>query len=124
MEMRVAVCAGTDQETQCLFAWIKAYCAVRGQRVKLCPMASLEELWGCFSTGAFDGVFLGAGDTDGFLAARRLREEDRKCQVVLIDDTQRFVLPSYRLHVTDFLLRPLTQERVGQSVERLLEWRR
>ena len=43
---------------------------------------------------------------------------------MLIDDTQRYVMQSYRIHVTDFLLRPLTRERVEQSMDRLLRgWR-
>ena len=124
MGMRVAVCGCTDLETQALCAWIREHCSARGQCVELWPMKDLEQLWGNFSPGTFCGVFLGTGDTAGFLAARRVREEDRSCQVVLIDDTQRYVMQSYRIHVADFLLRPLTRERVEQSMDRLLRgWR-
>lgn len=86
-------------------------------------MEHLGQLWAIFRPGQFSGVFLGVGDSAGFLAARRVREEDRGCEVVLIDDTQRYVVNSYRIHVTDYVLRPLTRERVDRSMDRILRRR-
>ena len=118
--MRIAVCGGSCGETQCLCAWIEQRCAACGRYVQLYPFEHLNQFWAAFRPGVFHGVFLGAGDTAGFLAARRLREEDHACQIILIDDTRRYAVHSYRIHAADFVVRPITRERVGQSVERML----
>ena len=47
---------------------------------------------------------MGAGGAQGFLTARRLREEDRACQVVLIDDSDRYIMHSYRIHTAGFVV--------------------
>ena len=54
------------------------------------------------------------------MTARRLREEDRACQVVLIDDSERYIMHSYRIHTAGFVVRPLSCGRVEQCVRRLL----
>jgi len=66
--------------------------------------------------GRFEAAFLGFGGSTGFLAARALRDRDRSCRVVLIDDTPEYAVQSLRIHCTDFILRPVSFSKVVQSM--------
>ena len=71
-------------------------------------------------TGAYHGAVIALGDSAGFLAARRLRELDRRCRILMIDDTERYALQCIRIHVVDFLLRPVPDDRLERGLELLL----
>ena len=63
-----------------------------------------------------DIVFLGFGGSTGFYQARLLRERDRRCRIILVDDTPEYAVRCVRLHCTDFILRPVDFRRVVQSM--------
>ena len=121
--MRIAVCGVSPAETEQLCGMIEGYCCDRGMGAELCPAPCLEVLWERFSPGVWPCVVLGQEDTAGFLAARRLRERDRFCRILLISDTDRFALQSIRLHVTDFILRPVTAPRLSRGLDLLFRQR-
>jgi len=111
--MTVAVCEHSVEAARWLRSCVEEYCALYHV-----PLA-LE----CFTTpeaflrgGRFEAVFLGFGGSTGFLAARALRDRDRSCRVVLIDDTPEYAVQSLRIHCTDFILRPVTFSKVVQSM--------
>jgi len=66
--------------------------------------------------GRFEAAFLGFGGSTGFLAARALRDRDRDCRIVLIDDTPEYAVKSLRIHCTNFIIRPVTFSKVVQSM--------
>ena len=83
-------------------------------------MSSMDAFWESFAPGAYPCVVLGQEDTAGFLAARRVRELDRACKILMICDTARYALQSVRLHVTDFILRPVSRPRLERGLDLLL----
>ena len=117
--MRIAVCGVSPAETEQLCGLIRGYCGDRGLGAEPCPVPSPDALWRQFSPGGWPCVVLGQEDTAGFLAARRLRERDRACRILLISDTDRFALQSIRLHVTDFILRPVSVPRLERGLDLL-----
>ena len=54
------------------------------------------------------------------MRARRLREEDRNCRVILLDDTDRYAIRGLRIHLTDFVVRPLEEQRFRSAADRML----
>lgn len=121
--MRIAVCGISPAETEQLCSLIGGYCSDRGLGAELFPAPSLDVLWERFSPGGWSCVVLGQEDTAGFLAARRLRERDRTCRILLISDTDRYALQSIRLHVTDFILRPVSVSRFSRGLDLLFRQR-
>ena len=121
--MRIAVCGITPAETEQLCSLIEGYCGGRGLGAEVCPASSLDVFWKNFSPGLWPCIVLGQEDTAGFLAARRLREQDRACRILLISDTDRFALQSIRLHVTDFILRPVSTPRLARGLDLLFRQR-
>ena len=121
--MRLAVCGVSRAETDQICGCIRQYCADRRMAVELCPLESMEVFWRDFVPGAYSFAVLGEEDTAGFLAARRLRERDRRCRILLISDTDRYALQGVRLHLTDFLLRPVSRARLERGLDLLLKLR-
>ena len=66
-----------------------------------------------------NGAVVGYGDVQGFLCARRVREEDRDCRVILLDDTDRYAIRGLRIHLTDYLVRPLEEARFRAAAKLL-----
>ena len=118
--MRLAVCGVSRKETEQLCGWISQYCRDRRVGAELCPVDPLDTIWRDFSPGEYTCAVLGQEDTAGFLAARRLREADRNCRILLISDTDRYVLQGIRLHLTDFILRPVSRPRLERGLDLLL----
>jgi DNA-binding response OmpR family regulator len=119
--MQIAVCCPSAEEAR----WICRMIEDRGEEI-LCGTKTVSflreaDLWEAFSPGRFQGAVVGWGDVQGFLCARRLREEDSSCRVVLLDDTERYAIRSLRIHVADFLTRPLEEKRFLTAADRLLE---
>ena len=57
----------------------------------------------------------------GLLAARALRERDRACRIILIDDTTQYAIQGLHLHFADFILRPVEFRHVTRSMRLALE---
>ena len=112
--MRIAICENSQASADELQLWVQQYCM----------LYQIPAVFQCFlSPGAFseakeqfDIVFMGFGGNIGFYQVRLLRERDRLCRIVLVDDTQEYAVRCVRLHCTDFILRPVSFQRVVQSL--------
>ena len=71
--------------------------------------------------GAIQIAYIGFGSSAGFLAARALRERDRACRIILIDDTTQYAIQGLHLHFADFILRPVEFRHVTRSMRLALE---
>lgn len=118
--MRIAVYGASGEETERLCVWVRQRCAYWSVPCSVVAVNEIETFWSIYEQAPFQGAVLGPGDAAGFLAARRLWERDKGCAVLLIGDTDRFAIQSLRLHVADFLVRPLGRERVERGVDKLL----
>lgn len=118
--MRLAVC-GDAHENERVRGWIEQYCRTCRLPAEIVCILSPEELAGRARPGVFQAVFIGFGDSAGFLAARALRDRDRRCQIVLIDDTDRYAIQSLRIHAANFIVRPVQARHIVRSME-LIRW--
>ena len=113
--MLLAVLGNSPADTEALCARIR-----RRADMEPRPFFSREAFFSSLRPGQFGGAVIALGDSAWFLAARRLRETDIRCRILVIDDTDRYALQCVRLHVTDFLVRPVTDERLERSLELLM----
>ena len=119
--MNIAVCENSTDAVGKMRNWIEQYC-----RLYRVP-AALE----CFCSGdafsargkRFDIVYLCFGGSTGFYQARLLREQDRNCRIILVDDTQEYAVRCVRLHCTDFILRPVEFRHIVRSMNLALRER-
>lgn len=113
--MRVAVCVRKLQEQEALTKWIGQYCDVYNKPCDLFATSEPEEL---FREGqSFHLAFLGLGGQEGFLMTRRLRDADKGCRIVMIDDTAEYAVQGVRLHVSDYIVRPIDFKKVARAMK-------
>ena len=55
----------------------------------------------------------------GYFAAEKLSERHRELILIMISDSQQYVVDAFRLHVSDFWLYPYTAERVEEAFRHL-----
>ena len=118
--MRVAVCCPEARESLRLCQIIEEQAAAEHRSAEAVVFPTEDALWKSFAPGRFRGAVVGYGDVKGFLCARRVREEDGGCRVILLDDTDRYAIRGLRIHLTDYLVRPLEEQRVRAAVRQLL----
>ncbi len=112
--MHIAVCDSVRQDAEHMERWIREYCALYQLPVSLRVFHDPEEFNAC--QDRFDLSYICFGGSTGFLRARLLRERDKNCRIVLVDDTREFAVASMRIHCTDFILRPVTFSHIVRSM--------
>ena len=117
--MQIAVCCPNTEEADRIGRIIEEAAAQVCKSAEAVPFCSEDALWSAFVPGRFYGAVVGYGDVQGFLCARRVREEDRDCRVILLDDTDRYAIRGLRIHLTDYLVRPLEEARFRAAAKRL-----
>ncbi len=118
---QIAVCCADAGEAYRICRITEEQAAVYSVNVASCRFETEEALWRGFEPGRFRCAVVGYGDAKGFLCARRLREEDPGCHVILLDDTDRFAIRGFRIHLTEFLVRPLREQQLRAAIQRVLE---
>ena len=117
--MRVAVFAPYAEECRNLRDWITDYSKRRAGPVELFCASRQEEFRRQFRPNFFRAAVIAYGGVAGFLEVRRAREMDRDCRIVVIDDSERYAIQCCRLHVTDFLIRPVSEAQIFRSMDRI-----
>ena len=117
--MHIAVCCPSAEETRRICRIIEEAANAAHTGAQTVEFRSEDALWSAFAPGKFRGAVVGYGDVKGFLCARRLREEDKACRVVLLDDTDRYAIRGLRIHLTDYLVRPLEEQQFRTAMERI-----
>lgn len=113
--MRIAICVKDIREQEALAKWINQYCSVYGRSCVLFALTQPEQLFE--ENRSFQVAFLGMGGQDGFLLARRLRDADKNCSIVIIDDTAEYAVKGVRLHASDFIVRPVDFKKVARAMK-------
>ena len=117
--MQVAVCCPDVEEAGRICRIIEEQAKQAQKNAGVVAYSSEDALWRAFEPGRFAGAVVGYGDVKGFLCARRVRDEDPNCRVILLDDTDRYAIRGLRIHLTDYLVRPLEEARFRAAAMRL-----
>ncbi len=115
LAMKLAVCGASSSEKEQLCGWIMQYCRLYRLPVDIVCVDSREKLK-AYPPGTFQIVFTAFGGAGGFLTARALREQDRNCRIVLVDDDARFAVQGVQMHFSNLLVRPIRFPAVAESM--------
>ena len=118
--MQVAVCCPDEGEVRRICSLVEEQAAEVHRHAEAVGFSSEDALWRSFQPGRFRGAVVGFGDVQGFLCARRVRESDSACRVILLDDTDRYAIRGLRLHLSDLLVRPVEEQRLRAAIRRVL----
>ncbi len=119
-EMRIAVCSADEREIARICSLLDVCAAAVRRRVTAEAFRSEDRFREVFRPGYFYGVAVCYGDVRGFLLARSVREQDSGCRMILLDDTERYAIRGLRIHIDDFLVRPIDNDRLRAALLRLL----
>ncbi len=113
--MRIAVCDYSATAAARIRYLIEQYCALYDLKPEeIRCFTSPEQFQLC--TDHFTIVYMGFGGGVGFAAAWQLRQRDRICRIILVDDTQEYAVRGVRIHCADYIIRPVEFRHIVQSM--------
>jgi len=105
--MLIAILSDHVDTTNRINQWLNQYCNLYGVVPSIIEFSSSEEYMEVRKTVKPDMVFICLRGDEGFLYARRIREEDPDTHMVFIGDTTEYAVKCVRLHFTDYMVQPL-----------------
>ena len=116
---RVAVFAFEEKARGDVLEALRAYFSGEGWAAELPAFSEIEPMVEAFHRRRFDMAFTVVNGMMAVEAARLLRQEDAACPLFLISGSGEYAMEGYRLHALDYLLQPVTPQRLGQAVRRI-----
>ncbi len=112
----------TDRDQ--LAALIREECASHRESVDLSFYASGEEFWERYRPKSCDGLFLDIllGGLNGVEVARKVREKEARLPIIFTTTERDYAVDGFAVKATDYLLKPLTSEKVARCMGRLREY--
>jgi len=91
---------------------------------KIFTFSGGEEFLSAYRPGYFDAVFLDnlMDGMNGMETARCLRGYDPQIPVIFVTNEESFALEGYAVQAMDYILKPVTAERLKSTVDRLASW--
>ena len=115
--MRIGLCVRSVQERQQMEKWIGQYCDLYDKPYSVVSFFDPEPFIQAHASEAFDLTFIGLGGHDGVMTTRRLRSMCRRCQIVMIDDTAEHAVAGMRMHVADYMVRPIDFKKMVRAMQ-------
>lgn len=112
--MKIAVCENSPAAAQQMREWIGRYCELYGLPATVECFLTAERFAGWKER--CDIAYIAFGGDAGFLQARLLRERDRACRIILVDDVPVYAVRSVRIHCSDFICRPVQFHHIVRSM--------
>ena len=119
---RIAICDDDAAFAQDTASCVREWCGQHGFLAEVSVFADGDALVAAASQKSFDVVFLDMimPLVSGMDTARELRLHDRKAHIVFLTSSPEFALESYEVKASDYLLKPVSHERLCQALD---EWR-
>ena len=68
----------------------------------------------------YDMVFISADSMPGTDLAHTVRAIDKRCPLFLVSKSVEFAVEGFRMQALDYLTKPVSPERVGQAIARIM----
>ncbi|MDE7244781.1 MAG: LytTR family DNA-binding domain-containing protein, partial [Oscillospiraceae bacterium] len=122
--MHLILVEDLDMDRERLAELIRSDCALRRENVDLSFYAGGEEFLAQYRPQSCDGIFLDIllGGVSGIKVAERVREQEPRLPVIFTTTEPDFALDGFSVHAMDYLLKPLSQEKVSWCLEQLREY--
>ena len=103
---------------------IRRDCAGHGESADLSFYDSGEDFLTRYRPKACDGLFLDIllGGLSGIEVARRVREREPRLPIIFTTAERDYAVEGFAVHATDYLMKPVTRDRVAWCLDRLREY--
>lgn len=119
--MPVAVCCETQEEYVQLECTVKQYAREKKYLMIPCWFSGYEEFRRANSVKRFRVIILSCDDIVNQELAISARDLSELSHIIWIGKDTRFGLSSYRVGVTNFIVKPVTKEDIWDSLDRCVE---
>ncbi len=122
--MYFAIVDDLESDRNHLRDMIQEDCAAHQTEAEFLLYDSGEAFLADFRPGLCDAVFLDVlmDGISGIDTARKIREAERRLPVIIITTEPDFALDGFDAHVTDFLVKPLKQEKLAWCLQELRDY--
>lgn len=116
--MFFAVCDDKKEERETIAANIRDYCSVEKLVCEIIEFKRRVDLLDSMLKQKYDIVFVCLNGFEGMEAAVKVRELDKRCDLVWISDSPDFALQSYRVDAAHYLVKPVLNENITEAIKR------
>ena len=92
------------------------YCKKEGVPVEISCYHNEQDFFRNVSSCDFRAVFVAVRGAEDFHTAWRVRDYDKDCMLILVAEDGEFALMAYRLGGAQYLIRPLSDEKIAKAV--------
>lgn len=92
------------------------YCNKAGVPVEIRCYSDERTFFENVRSGYFRAAFVAVRGTEDFHTAWRVRDYDKSCMLILVADDNEFALMTYRLNDSQYLVRPLDEEKIARAI--------
>jgi len=115
-----AVCDKDRNENEITSRYIAEFYKNKGKQAEIHPFYDTDGIIETFRRqNSFVAVFIGMNSMEEVDTAWILRKLAPKCALVIMSDCGDYSLEGYRLEAFDYLLRPLDENKINKTLERL-----
>ncbi len=121
--MYFAIVDDQKSDREHLVSLIQEYGAAAAEAMTYSAYASSEAFLDAFRPGKFSAVFLDIlmSGMSGLDAAREIRKKDAHIAIIFTTTEAGFALESYDIHALDYLVKPVTAERLAWCLKKLYD---
>lgn len=118
--MKMAICEDDTTQQNILAAALDSYRTPAGEHVQYDIYHNGLDLLASINTHLYDVLLLDIlmpGFT-GIETAREIRESNEKIPIIFLTTSQEFAIESYRVHALDYLMKPVDQNALFETLDR------
>ena len=121
--MNAALVDDLESDLRILENLLKEYFSLQGLEFQGSFFLSGEQFLSAFCPGRFDMIFMDnlMDGINGMETARRLRRLDGTIPIIFVTTEESYALEGYSVRAADYLLKPVSKERLFASMDHLTE---
>ncbi|MCD8231817.1 MAG: LytTR family DNA-binding domain-containing protein [Clostridiales bacterium] len=121
--MYFAIVEDQKSDRDHLISLIEEYCAQKREIITFSSYENGESFLSDFYPGRFSAIFLDIlmDGSSGIETARKVREQDAHISIIFTTTEPAFALDSYDVHALDYLVKPVTAEKLSWCLKNLTD---
>ena len=118
--MKIAICEDDTTQQNILTAALDSYRTPAGEHVQYDVYHNGLDLLASINTHPYDVLLLDIlmPGFNGIETAREIRESNEKIPIIFLTTSQEFAVESYRVHAFDYLMKPVEQDALFETLDR------
>jgi len=114
----VAVYDTISEDCETTAEAVREYYQRRGEQASVRTFTESQGFLTDFRRRRYDMAFLAVNNPLDLAVAHNAGQTDRACPLIFVSDTGDYAIEAFRLPAIDYILKPVTWERVDESAER------